>query len=58
MKTILCLAAALILLQSCDNTKMQLRAPDASASKTSTAVVKKDTLHKKADSVQNQKNDQ
>jgi|GEM_PF-6961113 uncharacterized lipoprotein YajG len=55
MKQILFIAVAVILLQSCDRTKMQLRAPESSASTSSES--KKDTLKKNADTTLKSKTD-
>lgn len=55
MKQILFMAVAVILLQSCDRTKMQLRAPETSASTSSES--KKDTLKKNPDTTLKSKTD-
>nr|WP_199081803.1 hypothetical protein [Pedobacter sp. ASV19] len=55
MKQIIFIAVAVILLQSCDRTKMQLRAPETSA--TTGSESKKDTLKKNADTTLKSKTD-
>ncbi|WP_316811203.1 hypothetical protein [Pedobacter heparinus] len=49
MKRFLFMAAALLILSACDNTKMQLRAPAAEQTAANTSVAKTDTV--KADTV-------